>query len=278
MLGDRELELPPLNERLARRMLERLRTWPLLAGYRGRPGADLDRLLEVLMRFSYLVADHPEISEVEINPLFAGAERTVALDARVVLDARGGRAPACALLPPGDPAVSRGATTHAELDDGTPLTLRPITPEDEPLWHEMMAASSEDSIRTRFRSMLKHSSHQAATRYCFIDYDRELAIVAEAMDGERKRMIGVGRLVADPDHTEAEHALFIADPWQGHGLAGLLTDRCVEIARGWGVDRVVAETDRDNGRMLAVMRHRDFALKPVPREGTMRGTLALSGR
>ena len=155
------------------------------------------------------------------------------------------------------------------------MTLRPIRPEDEPLWHEMLEDSSQDSIRRRFRSLLKHSSHDFAIRYCFIDYDRELAIVAEHDDGERRRLLGVGRLVSDPEHIDAEFALFVADPWQGLGLGGLLTDRCLEIARTWGVRRVVAETDRDNRRMIAVMRGRDFDLKPDLREGTMRGSLAL---
>jgi acetyltransferase len=278
LLGDTVLELPPLNERLARRMLERLRAWPLLTGYRGAPPVDLDALLEVLMRFSYLVADYPDIDEVEINPLHAGPDGAVALDARVALDPeRFGRPVApyshLAIRP-----YPEELTTHAELDDGTPLTLRPIRPEDEPLWHEMLAASSEESIRSRFRGLFKHASHEAATRYCFIDYDREMAIVAEARDGDRTRLLGVGRIVTSPDRTDAEYAVLIADPWQGQGLAGLLTDRCVEIAKGWGVARVWAETDHDNRRMLAVMRRRGFALEPVPEEGAMRGTLELGPR
>ena len=128
----------------------------------------------------------------------------------------------------------------------------------------------------RFRSLFKHASHDAATRYCFIDYDREMAIVAEAEIDGRRRLLGIGRLASDPDHTEAEFAILIADPWQGHGLSRVLIERCLEIARGWDVDKVWAETDRDNGRMLAVLRAYDFALEPVPHDAAIRGTLELS--
>ena len=272
---DRALELPPLNERLATRMLERLRIWPLLSGYRGRPGADVDRLLEVLMRFSYLVADYPEIAEVEINPLLAGPERTVALDARIVLDHD-------ALVHPvprfGHLAIRpypEELTTQVELSDGTQVTLRPIKPEDEPEWHEMLAASSEESIRMRFRGLVRHASHQFATRFCFIDYDREMAIVAEVRDESGSRLVGVGRLVTEPDRRVAEYALLVADPWQNRGLSQPLTERCLDIARDWGVGTVWAETDPENRRMIAVLRRHGFTVVAKPAEGVMSASLDL---
>ena len=178
VLRDQAIDLPPLNERLALAMLKSLRIWPLLAGHRGRPGVDLDALLEVVMRFSYLVADYPEISEIEINPLLVGANGAVALDARAVVDqSLVGRPPppfSHLAIRPYPEEYTRAATTAGGLH----VTLRPIKPEDEPLWHEMLDACSLESIRMRFRSLVKHT-HEMATRYCFTDYDRELAIVAE---------------------------------------------------------------------------------------------------
>ncbi len=274
ILGDTVLELPPLNERLARGMLERLTIWPLLQGYRGRPGVDLDGLLEVLMRFSYLVADHPEIAEIEINPLLAGPDGSVALDARVVLSEGAADRP---LLPFEHLAIRpypEELTTQEQLRDGTPVTLRPIKPEDEPLWLDMLKAASEDSLRSRFRSLFK-PIHQMATRYCFIDYDREMAIVAEAQVEGATRLLGVGRLAAGPDLVEAEYAAFVSDPWQGQGLSSLLTDRCLQIARMWNLQRVWAETDPTNRRMLAVFEHRGFTLTPRPEEGVVAATLSL---
>ena len=99
-----------------------------------------------------------------------------------------------------------------------------------------------------------------ATRYCFIDYDRELGIVAEVEEDGQRKLIGIGRLVADADHETAEYAVIVVDRWHGHGLGGLLTDYCLEVAKHWGVKKVVAEVSKDNVRMLATFRNRGFQL------------------
>ena len=273
LLGDRALELPPLNERLAWRMIEQLRIAPLLRGYRGRPGADIDALLEALIRFSYLIADYPEIAEIDVNPLLARPDGVIALDARIVLEPEGveaSRYSHLAIRPYPDELTSR-----AELSEGTPVTLRPIKPEDEALWQEMLEASSQESIRSRFRSLVK-TSHQLATRYCYIDYDREMAIVAELEQDGRPRIAGVGRLVAEADRRAAEFAVLVADPWQGRGLSLLLLDRCVEIARQWGLERVWAETQPENKRMLAALRSRGFELSRNVAEGSVAAMLDLA--
>ena len=274
VLHDRAMDLPPLNERLAVQMLESLRIWPLLAGHRGRSRIDLDALLEVVMRFSYLVADYPEISEIEINPLLASTDGCWALDARAVVDQAlvGRPLPAFSHLAirPYPEEYTRATTTSGGLH----VTLRQIRPEDEPLWHEMLDACSVESIQARFRGMVKHT-HEFATRYCFIDYDRELAVVAELkeQDGGCK-LLGVGRLVADPDRKDAEYAALVADPWQGYGLSDLLTEYCLEIARAWGIRRVYAETTPENARMIAVLAQHDFALRTEPGDGLVVGERA----
>ena len=68
------------------RMLESLKIWPLLGGYRGSPAVNKEKLIEVLIRLSYLVVDYPEIVELDINPLLVGSEGAIALDARFVFD------------------------------------------------------------------------------------------------------------------------------------------------------------------------------------------------
>ncbi len=257
---DRALGLPPLNESLARGMLESLKSWPLLQGYRGKPGVNIDRLIEIIMRFSYLVADYPEIKEVDVNPLLATPEDVVALDARVVVD-RDLVAHTIrpyihlAIRPYPDEFV-----TERKLKDGTPVVLRPIKPEDEPMWHELLAGCSTQSIWFRFSYLFKQTTHEMATRFCFIDYDREIGIVAEVEEDGQRKLIGVGRLVADVNHEAAEYAVIVVDRWHGRGLGGLLTDYCCEVAKRWGVKRIVAETSKDNARMLATFRDRGFEL------------------
>ena len=272
---DTALALPPLNERLARRKLESLRSWPLLQGFRGRPGANLDLLVETVIRVSYLVADYPEIGELDINPLVASPDEVVAVDARIVVDEEVLRNPPRPYAHLAIRPYPEGYTRKTVLRSGKPVTLRPIRPEDEPMWHEMLAVSSRESIRFRFRYLFKESTHQMAIPFCFIDYDREMAIVAELEEGGRKRIAGVGRLVVGPDPTTAEYAVFVADPWQNQGLGGLLTDYCLEIARSWGVEVVTAETTPDNVRMIAIFQHRGFAIDHRSQDGVVLATLPL---
>jgi acetyltransferase len=257
---DRALALPPLNESLARRALESLKSWPLLQGYRGRPGGNIDRLIEILIRFSYLVADYPEIKELDVNPLLVTPEEVIALDARIIVD----REMAVHSVRPYAHLAIRPYpeefVIERKLKDGTPVLLRPIKPEDEPMWHELLANCSTQTLWFRFSYLFKQSTHEMATRYCFIDYDRELGIVAEVEEEGQRKLVGATRLVADMNHESGEYAVLVVDRWHNRGLGGLLTDYCLEVARRWGVKRVVAETSKDNSRMLALFRNRGFEL------------------
>jgi acetyltransferase len=256
---DRAVDLPPLNERLARRMLESLRFWPLLQGYRGRPGVDVDGLIEVMIQFSLLVADLPQIREFDINPLLVSKERIVCLDAAAILESDTTRLlgaashPHLAIRPYPEEYVRR-----VRLADGTPATMRSVRPEDEPLWRNLVGSSSPESIRFRFRSLFKQPTHQMAIEHVAIDYERQIAIVAETDVSGERQLIGVAQLASDADHETAEYAVLVPDPWQGKRLGGMLLDYCLELARAWGIRRVVAETDPQNTRMIDSFLKRGF--------------------
>lgn len=255
---DRSIGFPPLNERLARRMLDGLRMKPLLEGFRGRPRAAVDKLVETLVRLSYLAADLPEVAELDINPLLVTPQGVTALDARIVGDPGAAEDPRrpyahLALRPYPEEFVRR-----VRMRDGTPITLRPIRPEDEPLWLALLSSCSRESIYSRFRYFFFWQSHDVASRYCYIDYDRELAIVAETGEGDGRKLVGVGRLVAEPGRAKAEYAVLVQDAWQDRGLGGLLTDTCTDIARRWGIGALTAITTTDNPRMVAVFEKRGF--------------------
>ncbi len=158
---DRALGLPPLNERLARHMLESLRSWPLLRGFRGRPPVHVDRLIELMIRFSYLVADYPEIVELDVNPLLVSSRDALALDARAVVR------PA---VPSARPYAHLALRPYPEeqvrrvtLRDGTALTLRPIRPEDEPRWKALLASCSPEALYARFRYLFQWSTPATAS-------------------------------------------------------------------------------------------------------------------
>ncbi len=269
LFNDRALGLPPLNERLARRMLETLKIYPLLKGYRGGRPKNVDKLIQVLIRLSYLAADHPWITELDINPLLVTPDDVIALDARIVVDhdIRDSEIPEyshLAMHPYPEKYVK-----ETVLQDGTKILLRPIKPEDEPMWLEMLGSCSKESLYSRFRYFFHWESHEVATRYCYIDYDREVAIVAEMIDDEKRTLIGVGRLIADPDHETVEYAVLIPDAWQRKDLGNILTDFCLEVAQRWKLKRIVAQTTTDNKRMISVFRKRKFEVTINDKDSTV---------
>jgi acetyltransferase len=261
LFGDKALGFPPLNERLARHMIESLKIYPLLSGYRGTPAKNVGKLIQALIRLSYLAADFPEITELDINPLLVTPEDVIALDARIVVDAHAARRE-------DDPYSHLALHPYPEkyvkqtvLQDGTVALLRPIKPEDEPMWLAMLGSCSKESLYSRFRYFFHWETHEVATRYCYIDYDREIAIVAEIMEEGEKKLIGVGRLVADPDHETVEYAILIADAWQQKDLGNILTDFCLEVAESGKLKKIVAQTTPDNKRMISVFQKRGFEVR-----------------
>lgn len=249
-----------MNEQLARQMIKSLKVYPLLEGYRGSNPKNIDKLIEVLIRLSYLAADYPEIVELDINPLIVTPDDVIALDCRIVVD---NDIPETAkvdyshlLLRPYPERLKK----ESKLRDGTKIMLRPIKPEDELLWLEMLNSCSKESIYHRFRNDFHFNSHEVATQFCYIDYDREMGIVAEIDYEGRKRLIGVGRLIADPDIVNAEYAVLVTDKWQHNELGFILTQYCVEIAKTAGIKRVSAETTSDNKAMITVFRKLGFVV------------------
>jgi len=264
LFEDHSLGFPPLNEALALNMLKNLRIWPILKGWRGSARKNIDKLIEILIRMSYIAADYPEIEELDINPLLVTEDEVIALDARIVLDHEIIQNPIqeyshLILRPYPEKYVSKSL-----LNDGTEVLLRPIKPEDEPLWLEMLGSCSKESIYSRFRYNFHFDSHEVATQFCYIDYARELAIVAEIEFEGRKKLIGVGRLITDADQISAEYAILITDAWQKKDLGNMLTKYCVDICIDVGLKSVMAETTADNKPMIAVFRKNGFEVEFHP--------------
>lgn len=264
---DRALALPPLNTTLARRLMEQTRIFTALKGVRGRPPVDLAELERILVRFSRLVAEQPWIKEIDINPLLASHERLVALDARVVLhpsETWEKDLPRLAIRPYPDQFVTPWSLEGPE--GATEILIRPIRPEDEPLMVRFHATLSERSVYLRYFHMIPLDSriaHERLTRICFIDYDREMALVAEHRDpatGEAE-ILAVGRLTRIHMANEAEFAVLISDKFQGRGLGTELVRRLVEIGRVEGLDRITADILGENRHMIEICRQLGFNLR-----------------
>jgi acetyltransferase len=260
---DRAIALPPLNTTLARRMMEQTRIYKALKGVRGRPPVDLPALEQLLVRFSQLVVEQPWIREIDINPLLASPERLIALDARVVLhppEVTEAQLPKLAIRP--YPQQYVGSWT---LKDGPSVTIRPIRPEDEPLMIQFHKTLSERSVYLRYFHLVKLSqriTHERLTRLCFIDYDREMALIAEFDNletGERE-LLAVGRLSKLHGTNEAEFAMVVSDRYQCRGLGTELLGRLLQVGRDEHLDRISADILTENTGMQRVCDKLGFVL------------------
>ena len=252
---DRALALPPLNTTLARRMMEQTKVYEALEGVRGREGVDLDTLEKMLVRFSQLVVEQPRIKEIDINPMLASADQIVALDARIVLhpySADEEELPEPAIRPYPQQYVDEWTSRS-----GKEITIRPIRSEDEPKLVEFHKKLSERSVYLRYASLMKMSqrvAHERLARICHIDYDREMALVAEYTNPETgdDEIIAVGRLTKEPGTNSAEFAMLVVDEFQREGIGTELLRRLVQVGRDEGLDRITADILVQNRAMQHV--------------------------
>jgi acetyltransferase len=272
---DRSLALPPLNSTLARRMMEQTKIFAAFRGVRGRPPVDLAALDQLLVRFSRLVVEQRWIREIDINPLLVSAERLVALDARVVVyrsDVREQDLPKLAIRPYPTQYVSMFA-----MKDATAVTIRPIRPEDEPLIVRFHETLSERSVYLRYFHAInleRRVAHERLTRLCFIDYDREMALVAERKDA--REIVGVGRLTRLHDGDAAEFAVVVSDKAQGLGLGTELLRRLVDIGRAENTGVIRGYIVAENVAMQTVAKKLGFEVRYSQKEQLMIADLSLS--
>ncbi len=263
-LGDKALGLPPLNSTLARRMMERTRIYSaLVKGFRGQPPADLERLEQLVVRFSWMVADLPQIREVDINPLFVSADTILALDARVVLFPPQVERPRLAVRP----YPAQYSWTHT-VEPAKRCRIRPIRPEDEPAMVRFHRTLSEASVYHRFYHRLSLGTridHFRLTRQCFIDYDRELALVmtfpSDQPAHRSEEIVAVARLRRLPRSEAAEFGILVSDHWQGRGLGQALMARLLEAGRQEGVKVVSGHVLPENQAALRICQKLGFRLQ-----------------
>jgi acetyltransferase len=275
---DNALGFPPLNATLALRLMEQTRIYSALKGVRGRGAVDLDELAQVLVRFSQLVAEQPWISEVDINPLLVAPGQIIALDARIVFHPPGTREdqlPKLAIRP-----YPARYVLPWKLKDGSAVSIRPIRPEDEPLMVKFHQTISERSVYLRYFGPLKldqRIAHERLSRLCFIDYDREMALIVERRDPKsgHPEILGVGRLSKLHGINNAEFALVVSDSWQGHGLGTQLLRMLVQVGRDEKLERITATILPDNREMQHVSRKVGFDLHRDPSASEVQAILVL---
>jgi acetyltransferase len=261
---DRALGLPPLNSTLARRMMEQTKIYKALKGVRGRKPVDLVALEVLMVRFSALVAEQRWIKEIDINPLLASPDGLIALDARVVV-----HGPDVALDQVPRTAIRPYPTRYVApwtMKDGTEVVIRPIRPEDEPALVHFHETLSERTVYLRYFHLMnleQRIQHERLTRICFIDYDREMALVAERRNPEtgESEILGVGRAMKIHGTSEAEVAVVISDQWQGRGLGKELLARLLIVGADEKLTKLTADILPDNRGIMRICEKLGFTLK-----------------
>jgi acetyltransferase len=256
--------LPPLDHNLARDMMRQTRVWRLLQGYRDHPAADLDAIADALVRLSYLITRHPEIRELDVNPLLADAAGAIALDARVgIADARALPRQALAIRPyPSEWAIEVHLATVGDVD------IRPIRPEDERLYEHFFAGVTAADRRLRFFGTGPNLTHGLLGRLTQIDYAREMAFVA--IDKRSHALLGVVRMIADPDYTRAEYAILVRSDLKGRGLGWRLMQHLIDYGKREGLKQLNGLVLVENTSMLQMCRQLGFVDAPDPADPGLR--------
>lgn len=267
VIADRAVGFPPLDMVLARDMIARTRVSKLLGGYRDRPAADRDAIAAVLVRLARLAGELGEVVELDINPLLADERGVAALDARVVVRPFAGD-PGTRLAIRPYPA---GLEQELALPSGRRVCVRPIRPEDQPALMGMVARSRPEDVRLRFFHAMKALDRDFAARLTQIDYDREMALVATEPDtgSGQEAILGVVRVIAEPDNAAGEFSVMVRSDQQGRGLGHALMLEMLRHARQRGIGRIHGHVLAENAAMLKMARELGFAETRLPGDETV---------
>lgn len=273
LIADRAMELPPLNQFLAHRLIERSRVAQTLGPWRGADAANVDALERILLRVSEMVCELPQLREMDINPIIVDASGAVAVDARIVIDhpqptvgGRSGSYNHLAILP--YPARYEQLWP---LRGGGEYVVRPIHPDDAQMLQSLVHNLSPESRYFRFVSSMTELPAPMLARFTLIDYDREMALVAVHTDRkpgpdgemvETQRIVGVSRYITNPDRSSCEFSLVVADDFNGKGLGSRLMESIMEVARDKGLSEIEGLVLANNSGMIRLMRGLGYSVKP----------------
>ncbi len=271
IIGDKSLELPPLNTALARAQIERTRIAALLKGYRDRPAADIDGVVNVLVQLSQVVANHAEITEIDINPLLCDPQGVIAVDCRIRVRATAVSAQSRLAIRP----YPQQLESEIRTPDGQSYRVHPIKPEDEPALRRFADEVDSNDLWHAFFSPLRDRTHETAARLSQIDYDREMTLIA--WDGER--VAGLARSTADPTFENAECAVIIRRDLREKGLAGQLLEALLRAIATQGIRQAVMVFPAERARMLNLSADLGFTVAKSPADPSqVRATKALRQR
>jgi acetyltransferase len=272
VMGDSAISLPPLNQRLAKDLINRTKVSKLLGQFRNMPAVDMEKLIDVLLGVSSMACELPWIKEMDINPMIVDENGVVAVDARIVV---------------GYPKPSTDPYNHLaihpypahlvkniQLSDGTDIVIRPIRPEDAEIEAQFIRGLSSESKYFRFMNSVQELSQEMLVRFTQIDYHNEMALIAVTSTESGEEQIGVVRYTTNLDKISCEFALVVSDKWQGRGIAHQLMDNLMEVARGRDLERMEGQVLANNSRMLELVASLGFSIGNDPDDTAIKHVVA----
>jgi acetyltransferase len=263
VVDDKALALPPLDLNMAHDLIARTRIARLLKAYRDVPAVDQNAVALMIVKVAQLAVDLPEIRELDLNPILADSSEVIAVDARVAVateQSTSGKGNPRLVVRPYPKEWER----HITLRDGTGVFIRPLRPEDEPLYPPFLACVSPDDLRLRFFAPIKEFTHTFIARFTQLDYARAMAFIA--LDESSGRMLGVVRLHANSNYDSGEYAVLVQSDLKGRGLGWALMQLIIAYARAEGLSSIAGEVLRDNTTMLAMCRELGFEITANPED------------
>ncbi len=271
VINDKSLALPPLDLRLAQDLIGRTRVSRILKAYRDIPAADESAVALVLVKLAQLAADLPEIREIDLNPLLADETGVIALDARVAVARAEAQSPSRRITGPSRFAIRpypKEWERRARLKDGTALRLRPVRPEDEPLYPPFLQRVTAEDLRLRFFAPVREFTHAFIARFTQIDYARAMAFVA--IEETSRQILGVARLHRFSNRDTAEYAVLVRSDLKGRGLGWLLMSTLIEYAESEGIGALEGEVLAENATMLRMCTELGFVVAASPSDSNIR--------
>ena len=266
----RAMELPPLNQFLARQMIDSSVVAKTLGAWRGANAVNREMLEQVLLRVSEMVCELPQLREMDINPIIVDENGAVAVDARIIVDNTAATARPyqhLSILP-----------YPARFEQVWPLpgegqyTVRPVHPDDADMLQALVRRLTPESRYNRFASAITELPPGMLSRFTLIDYDREMALVAVVCDHpgseadgpskEPDRIIGVSRYITNPDSSSCEFSLLVDDDFAGKGIGSRLMRSIMDVAREKGLSEIIGLVLAKNTNMLKLMTALGFSIKP----------------
>lgn len=263
-LDNAVVALPPLNMALSRYLIiQGIKDKKIKLKQQGHE-LDIKALCLLLTKLSQLLVDHPEVVDLDLNPVIVSENSVTVVDSFISLQAQQPANKSRFVINPYPKQLEELVT----LNSGEQVLVRPITPEDEARHQVFDNSLTEEDRYKRYFSQRGRMSHEEMAMLTQIDYQREMAFIAVRNAGSiEQETLAVIRASIDPDNIEAEFAMIVRSDLQGLGLGSLLLNKLIAYQRDKGTQYLSGMTMISNLGMAGLAKKVGFKVERDIEEG-----------